>query len=423
MKKIGIIVLVFCSIFARGQQDTLDLQEISWLPEAEVKGAISFSLMPEQDLSTFRNRKANYYKLSLQVLRAFYENGANQKYEEANYHLVDTPMIQLRRMINQQLAIAVDQNVDGDFEDEILYPAALNKEIRVPVVFNWKEKKTGASYQSSYHYALRVVWKEELENYLIEIKGTGNAYRLKERLPGGMQAHIIPSIFFPPILLYDSLGNTIRGNQDANRGFSLFEPFQIGSSWYYLGPLDEAKKEIYLTKLDPNEKPYGFAEGYYMDLALLEKNTTQVLFEQWDTLRQPYALLHFWGPWCGHCMHEKEEVLELASRLESSSIHLVNIAFLFPNAKQTESMQRQMVKQLIEEGEVPRQQNYARVIEYGYHPGGFNPFRFSKHIGYQLDCTRYPAYFLIHKTGEILLRHNGRMKEKLLPKLETYLVD
>lgn len=417
MLRIMLLVLL-CQPLIAQEVDTLKMQPIHW--DDKFENLELPRLYPDKSIS---NRNAVYFKLYRNYLYQVFLSVGNYNFRKTHYDIVvDTLVLKLQYTVDKQLSLCADQDGDGSFSDEAVHLTPLNKEVKLPLMLRWRGKDSGRIYTAIRNYKVTAAWDAKREEYFLKDLKAGSGYRITEGLPEKMRAHIGDTGYEGPIHLYDSLGNKIQSKKpNYNKTIRLFEPFKVSGKWYYLGPINEPKQEIYLYRLSEKEKPYGFAVGHYVNLELLDKNTNLSLFQQWDTLQQPYALIHFWGPWCVHCRKEKQEVAALAKQLKQSPIHWIEVAVLFPTEQRPATMQEAEAKEQVADIEEFRDQNISNLLDNNLYAGGFNPYIYAKSLSKQFENTTHPSYYLISKTGEIILVHAGRMEDKLLPKLEPYL--
>lgn len=249
-------------------------------------------------------------------------------------------------------------------------------------------------------------------NYILKLEGGVLRYN-PSFLPfkGPYELHFIPQYGRACIQITDTTTST-------HQRYRFYEAFTIGDSQYRFEEMDLLKQQVKLHKLTAHEKPYGYQEGNYVDLSLLEKNTEK----NWNKNQKPYALLHFWGPWCIHCIKEKEidRLNDWQAKMaeENSPVQFLDYSLMLAGSKAQEEYLASKLKTLQAAGKADET---PTVI----YPTSFqatdNPARQAPNAIFQLDILKYPSYILIDRKGKIIRRHEGVLDEAFEALLEKYL--
>jgi len=173
--------------------------------------------------------------------------------------------------------------------------------------------------------------------------------------------------------------------------YVLGEPFPFGRYYYMLDQLDIPNKRIRLTTFPPDHRPFGYKEGYFLNMDSLQtllqnyyQNLKNVPVVAWNPDR--YKLFYFWGTWCGPCMEKLPQSTALYHKLTASSkLDMIPVALLSPqeNIDSFHSM--------LKERKIP----FVNILQG------------KEGVGWIIDLFKnysFPNYILIGPDGKVIFR-------------------
>lgn len=249
-------------------------------------------------------------------------------------------------------------------------------------------------------------------NYILKLEGKVLRYK-SSVLPfkGSYELHFIPQYGRACIQITDTITST-------RQRYRFYEAFKIEDTWYRFEEVDLLKQQVKLHKLTATERPYGYQEGNYVDLELLKKNTKK----SWNKDQKPYALLHFWGPWCIHCIKEIDRLNDWQAKMakENSPVQFLDYSLMLAGSEAQEEYLESKLKTLQAAGKADKKPTVV-------YPPSFqatdDPARQAPNAIFQLDILKYPSYILIDQKGKIICRHEGVLDEAFEAILEKYLAE
>lgn len=251
---------------------------------------------------------------------------------------------------------------------------------------------------------------QQYGRYGLKLSGSTLQYRLSKRpIEGPYQVRFVPSNGRHCIEVTDTI-------EESTQRYRFYEPIPVQGALYSFESMDVLKQQVKLRKLATEERPYGYRKNHYVDLALLEKNTER----NWDKNQKTYALLHFWGPWCTHCMKEMNRLNKWQSRMikEDSPIQFLDYVFLATQKAAVEQLFMSQLKTLQEQGKADLEPTIVPTTSFRLTE---QPARQAPNAVLQLGVINYPSYILINQEGKILHRHHGTLDAEFEAILEKYL--
>jgi thiol-disulfide isomerase/thioredoxin len=114
---------------------------------------------------------------------------------------------------------------------------------------------------------------------------------------------------------------SLKDNKVKIQNIRLNEPFFFNGKLRILNNLDLLEGRVEFRTLRSDEVPFGYREGYYLDMERLKSFSDSYLTSSSSCsvswIRPKYFLLYFWGNWCFPCMNRIEEIKRLSENLQA----------------------------------------------------------------------------------------------------------
>jgi thiol-disulfide isomerase/thioredoxin len=289
------------------------------------------------------------------------------------------------------LWVSVDENGNRDFSDDVLDRVWLGKPMFR--MLNLVKDSTGAIFQTPVEISVKS-YNGDFEISLSNLSKFSLSYNLEDTI---LNIGILTNFYNTNFKL--TTDNLATGKLE-DQVFLMNEPFLFNGKLRVLENLDILNQTVELRTLASDELPYGYREGYYVNMDRLIELTeadSNMLDCSIEWKKYDYFLLDFWGQWCQPCLEKTGEVKQMYEMFEKTGkVKLISYPVILGKKK--------INTELTELGKCIAERNLPCPQKLQFLTGGGGcslKFTEGNTVTTLFRVSEFPTYVLIDKKGKI----------------------